>query len=79
MATFTPELQELRHRVEARRKRLEARLENLKADATGARNDAVQSIRSRLNELDRHLENGWENLTSTTVARINEWLKKSDE
>lgn len=66
---------ELRHRVEARKKELEANLERAKADAQGEVSETVERIQHKLNELNDHLKEGWDNLSDAVADRLNEWLK----
>ncbi|MDY7108535.1 MAG: hypothetical protein SYC29_07840 [Planctomycetota bacterium] len=74
--TTSPEIDELRHRVEAKRKMLEARLEEAKADAAGATNDTMRSLRAKLRELDEQIGDGWDSLTEEAAARLNRWLRE---
>lgn len=69
-------MEELKHRVQARRKELEARLEQARADAHGRAGDAVDEVRARLQELERTIKDGWESLGDEAVARLNDWLRK---
>jgi hypothetical protein len=72
----SPEIDELRHRVKAKRRMLEAKLEEAKADAAGAANDTVRDLRSTLRELDEKIGDGWDSLTEDAAARLNRWLKE---
>jgi hypothetical protein len=66
---------ELKHRVEAKKARLQQQLELMKAEAHGAKNDEVDRIEKKLNELNDTLKEGWENLSEAAVNQLNEWLK----
>lgn len=72
---MTTSTQELKHRAAAKRKELEARLEELKADTLGAKNDAVDSVKRKLHQIDEAAREGWENLSDATARKMNELLK----
>ncbi len=69
-------IEELKHRVAARKKELEAKLESAKADAHGKAGDAAEMARAKLDELERTVKDGWDNLGGDAIGRLNEWLKK---
>ena len=69
------ERDELRARVEAKKKQLEADLAAKKADAEGARNEATKKIRAKLDELNATLEKGWDDLSEAAAAKLNAWLE----
>lgn len=69
------ERDELRARVEAKKKQLEADLAAKKADAEGARNEATKKIRAKLDELNETLEKGWDDLSEAAAAKLNAWLE----
>lgn len=66
---------ELRSRVEARRKRLEARVEELKADASASARREKDEIERELSSLRSTLAKGWDNLTEEVAGKLNEWLR----
>lgn len=74
MTQTQTQLDELRHRVEAKRKRLEAWLEETRADASAQAQSARESVRGKLDELNDHLREGWDNVTEATVGKLNDWL-----
>lgn len=74
MTRTQQQIDELRHRVEAKRKRLEARLEDAKADVAQKKRMTADSIRGKLDELDQHLRDGWEDLSDAAIGKINAWL-----
>lgn len=67
--------EELKHRVEARRKELEAELERKKADAHAAAGEDRRRIERKLEELNTLLRDGWSDLTDAVVGKLNRWLK----
>lgn len=67
--------EELKSRIEAKRKKLEADLAQAKADAMGQGNEAVASIERKLEELNGTLRSGWDNLTENAAKKLNDWLK----
>lgn len=69
------ETAELKSRIEAKKKQLEAELAKAKADAHGSANDATEEIARKLEELESHLHDGWDNLSETVSKKLNDWLK----
>ena len=67
--------EELKHRVEAKTKEFQAKLETYKADKHGKAAEDETKIKTKLNEIEMHVKNGWENLTESAAAKINDWLK----
>lgn len=67
--------EELKHRIEAKKKELQAKMETAKADKHGQAAEQESNIKTKLNELEMHVKNGWENLTEATAAKLNDWLK----
>ncbi len=68
-------VEELKHRIEAKKKELQAKLETYKADKHAEAAEHSKNIQTKLNELEMHVKNGWENLTEATAAKLNDWLK----
>ena len=66
---------ELKLRVEARKKQLEADLLKARAAAHGKTNDAVEAIERKLKGLGEALESGWDALTEATSKKLSDWLK----
>ena len=66
---------ELKHRVEAKRKKLQAEIEQAKADGIESSNHAAKQAREKLKQLGQTLENGWDDLSEATAAKLNQWLK----
>lgn len=67
--------QELKHRVEAKRKELEADIAKLKADASESGSDALNASRQKLNELNDTAKDGWENMSNATAEKLNDILR----
>ncbi len=66
---------ELKLRVEARKKQLEADLLKARAAAQGKKNDAVEAIEKKLKGLGEALESGWDSVTEATAKKLSDWLK----
>lgn len=66
--------EELRNRIDARMKQLRADLAAAKADAQGKSNDQVEKIEAKLQEANKVLKNGWENVSEDIAARLNKLL-----
>jgi len=67
--------EELKDRVEARRREWEAHLANLKADGRAEAREEIKKLETRLQEIQEKLKSGWDNLSEEASARINELLK----
>ncbi len=72
-------MNELKTRIEAKKKKLEADLLTAKADAQGATSNAISNIKARLHSLEELLSDGWDDLTDDVSARLNSWLGKKDD
>lgn len=76
MSTETnPDLRELQERIEAKRKHLEAEMHELKANASSGAKERVQDIQTQLDEVQREVQDGYENLKKETIAKLNSWLR----
>lgn len=69
------EATELKSRVEAKKKQLEADLAKAKANAHGDANEAEAAIKSKLEELNSYLGDGWDNFSESVAKKLNNWLK----
>lgn len=67
--------QQLKDRIEAKRKHIEARILELKADASEKSHAKAKELEHELRDLKRYLSDGYENLQDATVSKLNEWLK----
>lgn len=70
------EWDELRDRVEAKRKRLEARIAELRADTRAEARAERARLEKRLEHLAASLQGGWESLTDEAARTLNAWLKE---
>ncbi|HDS00378.1 MAG TPA: hypothetical protein ENO22_02985 [candidate division Zixibacteria bacterium] len=66
---------ELKARVEAKKKELEQNLTQLKAEAHGKKNDEIEKLENQLNELNELIKDGWDNISEAAVEKINSWLQ----
>ena len=66
---------ELKARIEAKKKELEQNVAQLKADAHGAKNDQIEEMEARLKELNQLIKDGWDNISEAAVVKLNAWLK----
>jgi ElaB/YqjD/DUF883 family membrane-anchored ribosome-binding protein len=64
---------ELKDRIEAKKHELMARLSELKADTRAEAGDTSAKIKARLDELEKHLKDGWDKATD----KLNDWLKQN--
>lgn len=68
------QMNELKLRVEAKKKELEAQIARFKADSAGNTNDAVEALQKKLSSLEGDLKNGWENVSESIASKLNSWL-----
>ena len=68
------QIQELKLRVEAKKKELEAQIAKFKADSIGSKNEALEGLQKKLSSLETDLKHGWENVSETVVGKLNRWL-----
>ena len=68
------EKQELKLRVEAKKKALEAQIAQLKVDSVGGTNDAIDALQKQLNSVQSDLKSGWENMSESIAGKLNSWL-----
>ncbi len=66
---------ELKYRLEEKRKEIEKELVRAIADAQGEKNDLIEKLENKLNELKESLKINWDNLTENAVNKLNELLK----
>ena len=71
---MSAQTEELKARVEAKKKIIEAEIAQLKADAKGAKNQQVEKLEKKLGELHSALEKGWDNVTDGMAKKLNSWL-----
>jgi hypothetical protein len=67
--------EELKHRIEAKKRELQSKLETYKADKHADAAERSKEIHTKLNDLETNIKNGWENLSEATAAKLNDWLK----
>ena len=66
--------QELRNRVEAKKKEIESTLERSKADSRQSSRDQLEAAENKLAELKSVLEDGWDDLSEAAAEKLNKWL-----
>ena len=64
---------ELKDRIEAKKHELMARMAELKADTRAEAGEQSAKIKSRLEELEQHLKDGWDK----AAGKLNEWLNRN--
>jgi hypothetical protein len=65
----------LKDRVEARKHELLAKFNDLKADTKNDVSEARTKVKHKLDELELHLKEGWDKLSESTRAKLDQWLK----
>ena len=56
------------------KKEIESRYNELKADTRSEARVERDSVKSKLEELQEHLKDGWDNVTDRGSAELNDWL-----
>ena len=67
--------EELKDRVKAKQRELQSRYHELKADSRAEARQESGKIRRKLDELQETMKEGWDDLTESVTAKLNEWLK----
>jgi hypothetical protein len=73
--TMNATTEQLKDRIEAKWKHTEARILELKADANEKSHAKAKELEKQLEEIERHISDGYDNLQEATVSKLNEWLK----
>lgn len=68
--------EELKDRIKAKQRELEARFSELKADSRAEARTERDSVKSRLDELQEAIKDGWDNMSDRVSAKLNEWLDR---
>ncbi|HTE50522.1 MAG TPA: hypothetical protein VK698_06625 [Kofleriaceae bacterium] len=68
--------EELKDRIKAKKSELEARYHELKADGRSEARTERDTVKSRLDELQEALKDGWDNLSDKVSAKLNDWLDR---
>jgi len=66
--------EELKDRIQAKKKLLEAKLHELRADSRKNSRAAVADVERKLDDLNEALKKGWDNVSETVAKRVNKWL-----
>lgn len=73
---MTTSIEELKHRVEARRHLLQARLAELEADTRHEAGVLRAKITVGLDELHDALKDGWDKVSDGVRSKLDAWLAK---
>jgi len=69
---------ELRDRVEARKHELLAKYNELKADTRREAAEARARLKTRLDELELQIKDGWTKVSEDVRSKLNQWLDRHD-
>jgi hypothetical protein len=69
---------ELRDRVEAKKKRILARIDELKADTRSAAREESEKLQAQLDALAETVKGRWEDLSEAVAGKLNDWLKDDE-
>ncbi len=74
--------EELKARVEAKKKQIKADIAKAEADMAGAKanarsevNENLETLQGKLRDLEHSVKDGFENVTEAVSKKLNEWLK----
>ena len=68
--------EELKDRIKAKQRELESRYNQLKADSRAETREERNRVKSRLDELQESIKDGWDNVSDRVAAKLNEWLSR---
>lgn len=68
--------EELKDRIKAKQHELQARFEELKADSRSEARDERDRVKTKLDELQEAIKDGWDNISDRVTAKLNDWLNK---
>jgi hypothetical protein len=66
---------ELKDRVEAKRHELMAKYNELKADTRHEAIEARNKLKKKLDDLERYIKAGWDNLDAGLRSKLDKWLE----
>jgi hypothetical protein len=69
------EKDELRSRIEAKQQELTARIKLAKADAQHVSRESVKRVEERLASIRKTLADGWDDLSESSMKKLNELLR----
>jgi hypothetical protein len=69
---------ELKDRIEAKTLALRARLKELEADSRHEAIEAKEKIEQGLSEVEQMLKDGWDKVSATIHAKLDEWLTRNN-
>jgi hypothetical protein len=67
--------EELALRVKAKQKELEAQLHKLAANALNLKDQEIERIKKKLDEVAELTKEGWENMIDNVAEQLNRWLR----
>lgn len=71
-------LSELKDRVEARKHDLLAKYNELKADTRHEAAATRTKLKSKLDELEVHLKDGWDKVSEAVKGKLDQWLQPDE-
>lgn len=67
--------QELKDRVESKRLEIESRIAKLRADARSDSRDEIERLQKKLDEVQKTVKSGWDQLGEDASKWLNRWLR----
>lgn len=77
-STMMTSSDELRDRVEARKHELLAKYNELKADTRREAAEARARLKTRLDELELQIKDGWAKVSEDVRTKLHQWLDRHD-
>jgi hypothetical protein len=67
---------ELKDRIGARKHELLMKADELKADTRAEAIQARAKLKSKIDELEGYLKEGWDRVSEATAAKLDKWLER---
>jgi hypothetical protein len=68
--------EEIKDRIDVRKHELLKKFAELKADTRHEAIAARAKVKQKLDELELHVKGGWDKLTDSTYAKLDQWLRR---
>ena len=68
-------MDELKNRVEARKHELLSKFNDLKADTRHEAGEQRSKLKTKIDELETHLKDGWDKVSDALAGKLNQWLE----
>lgn len=70
---------ELRNRIESKKHEIQKKIADYKADSSSEKRERIETLQGRLEELEKHVSDGWNDISESVAGKLNEWLKDDEK